>query len=104
MKKYVVTGAQVKFISGELGLSDEQYEARQHALEPLEKGAYKVLSVVCFKRGEIVSWDGETSKTQLLSLQEGKRKRSPNKVKDVDNEDVEDEDEDEETEAEEGDM
>jgi hypothetical protein len=55
MKECIVQ-QKIAFLSGLLLLSDEQYGARAHALEPVEgkSGVYNVVARVEFKAGEII--------------------------------------------------
>jgi|GEM_PF-2334250 len=71
MKNYEIIGTFANFSPpGKLELSDEQYDARKHALkETGKKGVYEILSKVQFKRGERIGWDGEPSKMLLKNLE-----------------------------------
>ena len=70
MKKYKVIGRYVKFMSGVLELSKEQYGAREHALTPVEgkEDLYQVLKPTGFKKGEEFGYDGKVNKALLKDL------------------------------------
>lgn len=79
--KYKVAGTKANFTSGEINLSEEQYKARAHALEPMGKGKYLILSPVEFKAGEVVEVEAGIPKDMLGCLEEvdesAKRPRKP---------------------------
>ena len=83
MRKYEVIGDSANFSQGRLKLSDEQYAAREHALEKTdEEGVYEIVSKVQFKRGEKLLWDGEPSKILLKDLEPKSKPPDPPKAKD----------------------
>jgi len=55
-------------MSGTLNLTTEQYKSREHALESLGNGNYRVIGQTGFKRGEEVSYDGEVNKMLMLDV------------------------------------
>jgi hypothetical protein len=82
MKEYKVTGKVVGFNTGDqLLLSEKQYQARKHALEPVKgkKNLYSVLSRIEFKNGEIFGYSGEFGKAALESVIDINAKQEPAK-------------------------
>lgn len=68
MKTYKVIGAYASFMSGVLRLTEEQYEARRHALHPVGGDLYQVVQPTGFKQGEILGYEGEVNKTLLQDI------------------------------------
>lgn len=68
MKTYKVIGACASFMSGVLRLTEEQYQARRHALNPVGGVLYQVVQPTGFKQGEILGYEGEVNKTLLQDI------------------------------------
>lgn len=69
MEKYVITDKFVNFSIGDvLGLTDKQYESRQHLLKKLKDGKYYVSQTVQFKCGEIVGLEKAPAKEMLSKI------------------------------------
>jgi hypothetical protein len=81
MAKYRILEPLV-FGEGVLGLSDEQYATRRHALKPLGKGQYQVVGEVQFKAGEVIEYGAALSKYMIGKLQLLSSSSSPAKAKD----------------------
>lgn len=76
MQSYKVTAAKVTFGPGTvLRLKKEQYDARSHNLEPIEKNIYTVEAPVEFKSGEVIGLEGDVNKAQLELVQKVKSKK-----------------------------
>lgn len=89
MEKYVITDRYVNFgISEVLGLTDKQYESRQHLLKKLKDGKYQVLQTVQFKRGEVVELEKKPAKEMLSKLNPCEVKPAPQPVKEKKKDDV----------------
>lgn len=73
MKKYMVSGPYARFMSGVLRLTEEQYRSREHALDPLGDGRYRITAPTGFKRGEVLGFDGEVNKDLLQDIVEEKQ-------------------------------
>ncbi|MDA8122250.1 MAG: hypothetical protein M0Z38_06765 [Deltaproteobacteria bacterium] len=69
MKYFRVIALSAGFSSGRLSLSADQFASRRHALVPTkEKGVFRILQPVQFKRGEEIGFDGEVNKILLQDL------------------------------------
>ncbi len=68
MKTYTVIGAYASFMSGVLKLTEEQYKARKHALNPVGDSLYQVVQQTSFKKGEILGYEGDVNKTLLQDI------------------------------------
>jgi hypothetical protein len=79
-----VTGKYATFNAGVLELSEEQYQARAHLLEPIKDrpGFYNILKPTGFKRGEVLGFSGEVNKALAKDLSpssEAEEEKEPGK-------------------------
>lgn len=89
MEKYVITDKFVNFSIGDvLGLTDKQYESRQHLLKKLKDGKYYVSQTVQFKCGEIIGLEKEPAKEMLSKLNPCEVKPVPQPIKEKKKDDV----------------
>jgi hypothetical protein len=72
--KYLIVSAITLNPGLVLGLSDEQAAARKHAVQPLGKGKYEVISPVQFKAGETIHTDAELPKALANAVEQAARK------------------------------
>lgn len=69
MRKYTVIAVLTIQAGAVLGLTPKQAELRKHALKPVGKDAYEVLSPIQFKVGEEIATDAELNKALATSLE-----------------------------------
>lgn len=76
MKKFEVTGVQVRINQGQIVLTADQARRRRHLITAIDvdeetgAGLYNIDKPIAFKNGEVFSCDADISKVQTRELSE----------------------------------
>jgi len=82
MDIYKVVGSFVNIHSGIVRLTGKQANRREHALEPMGKGEYRIMTPIQFKLNEKFGYNGAVGKELAVGLEKMK-KPGPKKKEEV---------------------